>query len=271
MSLSGAERRVAEEVREADDVGERRAQLVADVVHEIDLDRVGGLQRLVLLDQRALDVHAVADVHEGDQRGAVRQRHGRHVDHHAVAPFDARGGRLAVVDRRYRGAQIAPHGIVVVQCLRPGGHRFDVRVLVERLRRQLPHALERRIVQPHAAVRAEHRDRLAEMVERLALHLDQSIVAAMHVEALSDVVVEVSDAAFRVGRGDDAQRAAVRQVPRVLLRLDRVIGLVQLQLPLPEVGFLGQLARGAQRVEHGRIGRRLVEQGGIELEQQAVG
>ena len=36
--------------------------------------------------------------------------------------------------------------------LRPGGHRLDVRMLVERLGRELPHALERRIVQPHAAV-----------------------------------------------------------------------------------------------------------------------
>ena len=57
---------------------------------------------------------------------------------------------------------------------------FDVRMLVERLGRELPHALEGRIVQPHAAVAAEHRHRLGQMVERLALHLDQRVVAAMH-------------------------------------------------------------------------------------------
>ena len=109
------------------------------------------------------------------------------------------------------------------------------------------------------------------MIERLALHLDQRVVAAVQVEALGDVVVEIGDAAFRIGRGDDAQRAAVRQVPHVLLRLDRAIGLVQLLLPLPEVLLLGQLAAGAQGVEHGRIGRRLVEQAGVEFEQRAEG
>ncbi len=99
-----AECRVAQQIREADDVGERRAQFVGHVVHEIDLDGVGGFQRLVLLAQRALDIHRVADVLEGDQRGAVGQRHRGHVDHHAVAPLDARDDRLAVVDGGHRGA-----------------------------------------------------------------------------------------------------------------------------------------------------------------------
>ena len=53
-----AEGGIAEEMREADDVGERRAQFVGHVVHEIDLDLVGRFQRLVALAQRALDVHA---------------------------------------------------------------------------------------------------------------------------------------------------------------------------------------------------------------------
>ncbi len=118
-----------------------------------------------------------------------------------------------------------------------------MRMLIERLGRQLPHALERRIVQPHAAVAAEHRDRFGQVIERLALHLDQRVVAAVHVQALGDVVVEIGDAAFRIGRGDHAQRAAVRQVPHLLLRLDRAIGLVQLLFPQPEVLLLRQLAR----------------------------
>ena len=240
-------------------------------MHEIDLDGVGGFQRLVLLDQRALDVHGVADVLEGNERGAVGQRHGGQVDHHAVAPLDARDDRLALVDRGHRGAQVSPHRIVVVQRLRPGGHRLHVRMLVERLGRELPHALERRIVQPHAAVRAEHRDRFGQVIERLALHLDQRVVAAVHVEPLGDVVIQISDAAFRIGRGDHAQRAAVRQVPHMLLRLDRAIGLVQLLLPLPEVLLLGQLALGAQACRARPIGRRLVEQAGVEFEQRAEG
>ena len=49
---------VGQELHEADDVGERRAQLVGDVVDEIVLEPRGLLQRLVLLDQRVLEVHA---------------------------------------------------------------------------------------------------------------------------------------------------------------------------------------------------------------------
>ena len=63
--------RIAEEMREADDVGERRAQFVGDVVDEIDLDLVGFLQCFVALAQRALDIDRVGDVLERHQRGAV--------------------------------------------------------------------------------------------------------------------------------------------------------------------------------------------------------
>ena len=68
--------RVAEQMDEADDVGERRAQLVGHVVDEIDLDLVGVLERLVAFAQRALDVDRVGDIVERHQCGAVRQRHG---------------------------------------------------------------------------------------------------------------------------------------------------------------------------------------------------
>ena len=63
---------------------------------------------------------------------------------------------------------------------------------------ELPHARERRIVQAQAAVAAEHRDRLGEVVERLALHLDQRVVAAFEVEPLGDVVEQIGDAALRI-------------------------------------------------------------------------
>jgi hypothetical protein len=52
-----AGRRIAQQMDEADDVGERRAQLVGHVMDEIDLDPVRLFERLVALDQRALDVH----------------------------------------------------------------------------------------------------------------------------------------------------------------------------------------------------------------------
>ena len=51
--------RARQQLAEADDVGERRAQLVGDVADEGGLEPVGGLQRLVALDQRALGVFRV--------------------------------------------------------------------------------------------------------------------------------------------------------------------------------------------------------------------
>ena len=75
---------------------------------------------------------------------------------------------------------------------------------------------EGRIVQVEPPVAAEHRDALGERFERFALHADQRLVAAHQLEPLGHVVEQIGDAAFRVGRGDDAQRAAVGQVPFVL-------------------------------------------------------
>ena len=124
-------------------------------------------------------------------------------------------------------------------------------------------------MQAHAPVGRKHRDRLGQVIERLALHLDQRIVAAMHVEPFGDVVVEIRDAALGVGRGDHAQRAPVGQMPQVFPGLVGAIGLVQLVLPLAEVLFLRQLAAAAQLLEHGAVARVLVEECGVELEQRA--
>ena len=57
----------------------------------------------------------------------------------------------------------------------------------------------------------------------------------------------------------------------MLLGFDRAIGLVQLRLPLPEILLLRQLARRAQRFDHRRIGRCLIEEAGIEIPQRAIG
>ena len=86
----------------------------------------------------------------------------------------------------------------------------------KRRRIELPHLREHRIEQPQPAVAREHRDAFRQVVEGLALHADQRLEAALEIERLGDVVVEIDHAAFRIGRGDDAQRAAVGQVPFVL-------------------------------------------------------
>ena len=67
---------------------------------EIDLHLVGGLQRLVALAQRALDVLGVGDVLERQHGGAVGQRHGHAVEHAAVLALQLQRHRDPVLDAR---------------------------------------------------------------------------------------------------------------------------------------------------------------------------
>ena len=54
-------------------------------------------------------------------------------------------------------------------------------------------------------------------------------------------------------------------MPRMVLGLGGTIGVMQLRLPSSEILLLGQLARGAQRFQHGRIGGPLIEEGDLEI------
>ena len=99
----------------------------------------------------------------------------------------------------------------------------------------------------------------------------QPVVAACEIEAFGDIVEQIGDAAFEVRRGDDADGAAIRQEPGVVLRFQGAIGFVQLGLPGPEIGLLGQFARCAQPVEHARIVGIGIEEGLIEAPQPPVG
>ena len=74
----------------------------------------------------------------------------------------------------------------------------------QRLGRQFPHPGEGRIEQLRAAVAAEHRDGFGEIIQRFALHPDQAVKPPRQIEAFGDVVEQIGDAAFRIGRGDDA-------------------------------------------------------------------
>ena len=195
---------IVQKMREADDGGERRAQFVGDVVDEIDLHLVGGLQRLVALAQRALDVFGIGDVLEGQHGGAVGQRHGHAVQHAAVLALQLQRHLDPVLDRGDRFAERAPGGGVIEQRPAPGLDRLDMRLFAQRLGRQLPHFRKRRIEQLRAAVAAEHRDGFGKIVERFTLDPDQAVEAPRQFQALGDVVEQIGDAAFRVGRGDDA-------------------------------------------------------------------
>jgi hypothetical protein len=107
------------------------------------------------------------------------------------------------------------------------------------------------IVQIEPAVAAEHRNAFVERLQGLALDADQRFVAPHQLQSLGHVVEQISDAPFRVRRSDDAQGAVVRQIPFMLARLDRPVGIVQLGFPFAEVCLLGSLRAARRPVEHG--------------------
>ena len=88
LGLSGPTPPSARQLGEADDVGQRRAQLVGDVVDEIVAQLLGADQGLIAFGQRALDVGARGDVEEGQQRRAVGQRQGGAIERQAVLARD---------------------------------------------------------------------------------------------------------------------------------------------------------------------------------------
>src|SRR6476646_12261774 len=91
-----------------------------------------------------------------------------------------------------------------------------MRLLVELARIELPDRGESLVVEPQAAVRREYGDALAQRVERLPLHLDQCVVAALQPYPLGDVLVEIGNSARAFAVGDNVQRAAVGEMPLVL-------------------------------------------------------
>ena len=99
-------------------------------------------------------------------------------------------------------------------------------MLLERIVRKLPHALERGIVQPDPPIASKDRHRLSQMVECLALHLDERVVTTVHIKSFGHVVVEIGHTAFWIWRSDNAQRAPVGQMPSVLFRFDCPIGFI---------------------------------------------
>src|ERR1700722_20530396 len=108
-----------------------------------------------------------------------------------------------------------------------------------------------------ASIHAEDRHALLERIEGLALHADQRVKLRFEIEALRDVIEEISNAAQRIGTGDRAQGAPVRDVPDMLDGIDRLVSGEKLALPKGEVGLLGQLPFGAQTIENLVVGRLL--------------
>ena len=263
---------IGEQLREADDVGERRAKFVGDMVDEVVAQLLGADQGLVALGQRPLDIGARGRVEEGDQRRAVRQRKRRAVENKTVDAFDAALDRAAILgESDDRGAQPVPDRGVGEQRQAIARDFVDVRARGGARGIEAPELGEGGVDKLHPPVRAEHRDALFQRIECLALHAREGVELRSERETLCRVVIEIGDAALRVGAGDDAQRAPVGQVPDRLARLERGIGGEPFGLPAAKVRLLRQLALGAQTVENFAIGRRMLEKRGVERPDLEIG
>src|SRR5271168_4036137 len=102
---------------------------------------------------------------------------------------------------------------------------------------EAPQRGEGGVDQFHPPIRAKHGDAFLQRVERLALYARQGVELRGERKALRRVIEEVGDAALWIGAGDDAQGAAVGQVPDGLDRVHRLIRRERLSLPGSEVGL----------------------------------
>ena len=79
-----------EQLDEADDVGQRRAQFVGNVMHEIVAEVFRLDQRLVAIGERALDGDLRGNVDESDERRAVGQRQRGAIENGSVGDLSTR-------------------------------------------------------------------------------------------------------------------------------------------------------------------------------------
>ena len=162
-------------------------------------------------------------------------------------------------------------GHVVVERAARADDLVDVRTLAQRAARQAPDLREGRVEELQAPVGGEHGDAFLQAVERLALHVDQGIVAALEREALGGIVVEIGEPAVGPLRRDHVDGAAVEQVPPVLVLRAGLVAGQDLGLPVAVVADLGQARQLAQPVEHLAVGRLGGQPVGVEQPQLAIG
>ena len=247
-----AEVLVLQDLGEADDGVQGRAQLVGDVGDELGFQPVRRLHRLGALAQRALDPDRVGDVQEGEQRGPVGQRQERPVDDGTVGALAPAAARLWLGRPRHPGLHDALPLFVgdLEEVARPRDQLAHVRLAAEQVLRQVPDPGEGRIGQLEPAVGAVDRNAFVEIVQGLALDLDQRVVGAFQGQPVGHVLVGEQHAAHGVRAGDAAQRAAVGQMEQLLERLDQPLQPAQpLAFVLGEVDLLGQAARLAQGLQ----------------------
>ena len=168
-------------------------------------------------------------------------------------------------------AQVVEQRGVKAQRLAGARDLVDVRAIAQRRRVESPQLGEGGIEQFHPPVGAERRHAFLERLKRFALHMGEGVDLRGERVALRRIVVEICDAAFRIGAGDDAQRAAVGQMPDGFARLDRLVGAQLLRLPSAKVSLFRQLLLGAEPIKDFTVGRPLIEEGRLQRPDLPVG
>ncbi len=113
----------------------------------------------------------------------------------------------------------------------------------------VPQYAECRIGEANAAVGTEDGDAFGEMVDGLALHLDQRVVARFEIDLLGQVLEYPGGAALRVSSGENPKDLAVRQVPEVGLRIERTVDGQNAVFPGFPVQLFRQLLGAAQPIQ----------------------
>ena len=136
----------------------------------------------------------------------------------SVEPLQAAS---AVMRAIIRVAHRRPVSGVVVEVADLLDDVADMRLAVEIRFGEAPDPAIGRIVQFEPSVAAEHGDRLEQIVERLALHLDQRVVRPFEREPVGHVLIDKNQAAQRMRRDRHAEGPPVRQMQQLAFRLDQ--------------------------------------------------
>ncbi len=201
----------------AEDRRQRRAQLIAHIAHELGLQPVCRLKRLGPVAQRRFHPPRRRHIGKGDHRVSIGQRMGEVGQQRAIRAAHFAGGGLA---RRRVGdvnLDAFPDVHVMEQRHAAAHHIIIVRLVLQPVRRNIPHPLKRAVVQLQPTVRAKHGDRFVQIVQRGGLRLDQRIEARLQRQVVRDILEQNQQPAHRVALARDRQCAAVGERPLVFL------------------------------------------------------
>ena len=90
------------------------------------------------------------------------------------------------------------------------GERLEARTIRKPLRVKTPQIDKSRIAESEASISPKHRDALAQGLQRLALRAIQRIETRLQLIGFGRIIIEIGDAALRIGMRDHIKNATIR-------------------------------------------------------------